>query len=130
VSGTPASGDAFFLVQGTSGLVHGSGFAYQLTYDVSGGDGEALQLNVHPMPSSGWGGAFLYSPCPRELEISNAAANGTTASYVATSESTCQAAQDCAGPVPAIAEICADGSSAGLSWGCVGGSCKLVSGCE
>jgi hypothetical protein len=30
---------------------------------------------MHPMPNSGFGGSFRYSPCPRELEISGGSAN-------------------------------------------------------
>jgi hypothetical protein len=67
---TTGCGNMFYLVQGTSGVVRGNGFAYQLTYDISP-NGAAFQLNMHPAPNSGFGSAFRYSPCPRELEMTS-----------------------------------------------------------
>jgi hypothetical protein len=66
--GGTVGGDMYYLVAGPSGPVRGSGFAYQLTYDVSS-SGSSFQLNMHPAPNSGFGGTFRYSPCPKEAEI-------------------------------------------------------------
>jgi hypothetical protein len=65
------SGDMYFLVQGPSGPVRGSGFAYQWTYDVSpeGGSGSYYQFSMHPAPNGGQGSSLLYSPCPEEIEF-------------------------------------------------------------
>lgn len=65
---TCPTGDMYFLVQGTSGPVRGSGFAYQWTYDVSL-EGSSYQFNMHPTPNSGTGGSLLYSPCPTEIDF-------------------------------------------------------------
>jgi hypothetical protein len=71
----PASGDAgtaggamYVLVQGPSGPVRGSGFAYQYTYRVDP-FGAELQATLFTSTGGGNGGAFAYSPCPRELEL-------------------------------------------------------------
>jgi hypothetical protein len=147
VSGTPASGNAYYLVSGPTGPVRGSGFAYQLTYDVSGGGASGpLQLNVHPTPNSGWGGSIRYSPCPMELEI-NDAVNASSSTLVRFSGdagvgsddtgvhsgdggASCQTAQDCTAAVPTLAEICPDGGSAPPVWACVSSMCQLVPGCD
>jgi hypothetical protein len=60
---------AYFLVQGPSGAVRGQGFAYQLTYDVWPGAPGHFELVMQPLPNATFGGGFLYSPSPRELEI-------------------------------------------------------------
>jgi hypothetical protein len=71
-------GDMFYLVDSPDGPVHGAGFDYQLTYDVSPQDpaeGPPVQLNMHPDPNSGFGGSFRYSPCPRQWQLSGGSAN-------------------------------------------------------
>lgn len=75
--GSTVGGFAYFLVSGPSGPVRGEGFAYQLTYDVSPEGPGAFQLNIHPTPSSGFGGGFIYSPSPRELQVNQDANPGT-----------------------------------------------------
>jgi hypothetical protein len=71
-SGSTVGGLMYYLVQSAAGPVRGSGFAYQLTYDLSPEALGVWQLNMHPDPNSGFGsGAFLYSPCPREFELNN-----------------------------------------------------------
>jgi hypothetical protein len=67
-NGGTMGGKMYYLVQGSAGLVRGVGAAYQLTYDLSP-EGRWFQLNIHATPSSGFGGSFRYSPCPRELEL-------------------------------------------------------------
>jgi hypothetical protein len=67
--GSTVGGDMYYLVAGPSGPQRGSGFAYQLKYDISPEGPAAFQLNMHPAPNSGFGGAFRYSPCPREFEV-------------------------------------------------------------
>ena len=70
-------GNMYYLVDGQDGPERGQGFDYQLTYDVSPQDpaeGAPSQLNMHPTPNSGFGGAFLYSPCPREWSMSGGSA--------------------------------------------------------
>lgn len=67
-NGPTVGGDAYYLVQGATGPVRGSGFNYQLTYDVSP-VGQSFQLNIHPAPNSGFGGSIRYSPCPTELQL-------------------------------------------------------------
>jgi len=69
-NGSTVGGNMYYLVQGATGPERGAGFDYQLTYDVSPEGPGQWQLNMHPMPNSGFGGSFRYSPCPRELEIS------------------------------------------------------------
>jgi hypothetical protein len=61
-------GRMYYLVRGATGLDRGPGAAYQLTYDLSP-EGSWFQLNMHPTPSSGFGSSFLYSPCPRQLDL-------------------------------------------------------------
>jgi hypothetical protein len=73
---TCGGGDMYYLVQSSSGPVRGTGFAYQLTYDVTP-NGNYFQLNMHPMPNSGFGGSFEYSPCPTEFLISGDPGNAT-----------------------------------------------------
>lgn len=79
----PGGGDMYYLVQGSSGPVRGQGFAYQLTYDVSSdgvlppGVTAAVQLNMHPTPNSGFGGAVRYSPCPTELWVQGSPGGAT-----------------------------------------------------
>jgi hypothetical protein len=68
--GSTVGGNMYYLVQSATGPVRGAGFDYQLTYDVSPEGPGQWQLNMHPMPNSGFGGSFRYSPCPREFEIS------------------------------------------------------------
>jgi len=66
------AGNAYYLVNGPSGPERGAGFAYQLTYDFEqwiSSVGVGTQVDVHPTPSSGFGGGIRYSPCPRELEL-------------------------------------------------------------
>jgi len=67
-SGLTVGGDLYYLVSGPSGPERGSGFDYQLKYDVSA-SGSLLQLNIHPAPNSGFGGSIRYSACPVELEL-------------------------------------------------------------
>jgi hypothetical protein len=67
VNGSTVGGNMYYLVQGPSGPVRGSGFAYQLTYDVSPEGPGSFQLNMHPAPNSGFGGSFRYSPCPTQF---------------------------------------------------------------
>ena len=68
-SGSTVGGNMYYLVQGTNGPERGPGFDYQLTYDVSPQGNGTFQLNMHPMPNSGFGGGFRYSPCPEQFEI-------------------------------------------------------------
>lgn len=67
------AGNAYYLVNGPAGPERGAGFAYQLTYDfeqwISGAGTVGTQVDVHPTPNSGFGGAIRFSPCPRELEL-------------------------------------------------------------
>jgi len=71
-------GNMYYLVDGEQGAERGKGFDYQLTYDVSPQDpliyGPPSQLNMHPTPNSGFGGGFVYSPCPREWSMSGGSA--------------------------------------------------------
>ena len=55
-------------------VLHGSGSAYELTYDVSLEGPGSFQLNMHPTSNSGFGGGFSYSPCPTEFVITNGSA--------------------------------------------------------
>jgi hypothetical protein len=71
-------GNMYYLVEGEDGPERGQGFDYQLTYDVSPqapSEGPPVQLNMHPTPNSGFGGPFLYSPCPRQWLIEGGSAN-------------------------------------------------------
>jgi hypothetical protein len=60
-----ADGRMYYLVAGAGGAVRGSGFDYQLTYDVlvSG------QVNMHPAPNAAFFGTLQYSSTPRELQL-------------------------------------------------------------
>jgi hypothetical protein len=62
------TGNLSYLIQGPTGPVPGTGFDYQLTYDISP-EGTQYQLNMHPAPDSGFASSFLYSSCPTELEL-------------------------------------------------------------
>jgi hypothetical protein len=75
-AGTTCGGQMYFLVQGPSGPVRGTGFDYELTYDVSP-EGTSYQLNMHPAGGGGIGGGFAYSPCPREFLIDGYGTNPT-----------------------------------------------------
>jgi hypothetical protein len=66
--GSTVGGDLYYLVSGPSGPERGSGFAYQLKYDV-GPSGSSVQLSIHPTPNSGFGGTLRYSACPREIDL-------------------------------------------------------------
>jgi hypothetical protein len=68
-SGSTVGGNMYYLVAGPSGPVRGSGFAYQLTYDISPEGPSSFQLNMHPAPNSGFAGSVRYSPCPAELQV-------------------------------------------------------------
>jgi hypothetical protein len=61
-------GNLYYLVNGPSGPVRGSGFAYQLTYNIAYSSG-SYGLSIHNGPNSGLGATFRYSPCPLELEL-------------------------------------------------------------
>lgn len=74
-NGSTVGGNMYYLVQGAAGPERGAGFDYQLTFDVSPEGPGQWQLNMHPMPNSGFGGSFRYSPCPREFQISGGSAN-------------------------------------------------------
>jgi hypothetical protein len=63
-------GHMYYLIAGANGPVRGAGFAYQLTYDVSG-----QQLDMHPAPNAGFFGFLDFSPCPREIHIASLAYN-------------------------------------------------------
>jgi hypothetical protein len=65
--GSTVGGNMYYLVQGPSGPVRGSGCNYQLTYDISP-EGTSYQFNVHPDPNSGFVLRLKYSACPRELD--------------------------------------------------------------
>ncbi len=67
-SGSTVGGNMYYLVQGPSGPVRGSGFAYQLTYDLSPEGPGSFQLNMHSGAGS-FGGFFRYSPCPTQFLI-------------------------------------------------------------
>jgi hypothetical protein len=89
-SRTGCTGNLYYLVQGSSGPVRGSGFAYQLTYDISP-EGAQYQLNMYPDPNSGFGSSFLYSPCPKELELPNVGyENPQPAATLVALDSACQ----------------------------------------
>jgi hypothetical protein len=68
-NGSTVGGNMYYLVAGPSGPVRGSGFAYQLTYDISPEGQSSFQLNMHAAPSSGFAGSVRYSPCPTELQL-------------------------------------------------------------
>jgi hypothetical protein len=68
-NGTTVGGNMYYLVAGPSGPIRGSGFAYQLTYDISPEGPSSFQLNMHPAPNSGFPGSVRYSPCPTELQL-------------------------------------------------------------
>ena len=68
-NGSTVGGNMYYLVAGPSGPVRGSGFAYQLTYDISPEGPSSFQLNMHPAPNSGFAGSVRYSPCPTELQL-------------------------------------------------------------
>jgi hypothetical protein len=63
-------GDLFYLVQGASGLVRGSGFAYQSTYQITT-DGPSVHLGVVDGSGGRWGTSARYSTDPHELVIAN-----------------------------------------------------------
>jgi hypothetical protein len=69
-NGGTVGGDMYLLVDGPSGPVPGQGFAYQFTYDVSPEGPGSFQLNMF-QNGGGFGGPFVYSPCPRELQLTN-----------------------------------------------------------
>jgi hypothetical protein len=68
-NGSTVGGNMYYLVAGRSGPVRGSGFAYQLTYDISPEGPSSFQLNMHAAPNSLFPGGVRYSPCPTELQL-------------------------------------------------------------
>jgi hypothetical protein len=67
--GSTPGGLAYFLVDGPEGPTPGSGFGYQLTYDVSQEEHD-FQVNMQPLPNEGIGGNLVFfSPSPRELQL-------------------------------------------------------------
>jgi len=64
-------------------------------------------------PNCPVGAPCPYSPC----ECSDASSGSPV---------TCKTASDCAGPVPALAEICPDGGTASGHWECKAGSCTIA----
>ncbi len=61
-------GNMYFLVQGPSGPVRGSGFSYEWTYDAYPEGPTWPQLFTHPTPNSGVSeSSLLYSSCPTQL---------------------------------------------------------------
>lgn len=104
---TTAGGAMYYLVAGPSGPVRGVGAAYQLAYDVSQESPTYCQLNMHPMPMSGFGGSVRSSPCPTEVQLS---INGTSALLVPVDGAASVAptpAPVAAGPGPAVPTGCA-----------------------
>lgn len=80
-NGWTVGGDAFYLVQGASGPVRGTGFDYQLTYSVADEttvDG-GFQFNLYKAPTIFTaGGAIRYSPCPTELQLGIFVSSGSS----------------------------------------------------
>jgi hypothetical protein len=78
-------GNMYYLVAGPAGPERGVGFEYHLTYDVSPQEvgSPPVQLNMHPTPTSGFGGNFLYSPCPLQWSLSGGSANPTAEAILA-----------------------------------------------
>jgi hypothetical protein len=68
--GVTVGGLMYYLVDGPSGPTPGEGFAYQLTYNIGVVDGTAFQLDMKSSLGA-FGGGFIYSPSPRELELDN-----------------------------------------------------------
>ena len=69
--GWTVGGDAYYLVQGPTGPVRGTGFAYQSTYsvaDVTAVNG-TFQFNLYSGPGRFTPGHVRYSPCPKELVL-------------------------------------------------------------
>lgn len=77
-NGSTGGGKMYYLVAGASGAERGSGFAYQLDYDISPEGESSYQINIHPQPNSGFWIRLRYSPCPSELEVSVFYAPGPT----------------------------------------------------
>ncbi|HEX4447142.1 MAG TPA: hypothetical protein VH044_10415 [Polyangiaceae bacterium] len=67
-SATCGGGNLYYLVAGPAGPVRGTGFAYELTYDVQN-NGSSYQMYIHPDSNSVWFASVEYSPCPTEIEI-------------------------------------------------------------
>ncbi|MET0791751.1 MAG: hypothetical protein ABW061_09545 [Polyangiaceae bacterium] len=83
--GTIQRGNMYYLVDSPDGAVRGSGFDYQLTYDVSPqdpADGPPVQLNIHPTPQSGFDVAFKSSLSPRQWQFSGGSANPDTSALL------------------------------------------------
>jgi hypothetical protein len=80
-SGTCMGGNLYYLVQGSSGLVRGQGFAYELEYELVAIGGLELDLSV--APNGGWTTSIRYSANPRALDITSLGYNsGATMSPV------------------------------------------------
>jgi hypothetical protein len=62
-----SNGNMYYLVQGADGPVRGQGFDYQLTYNLYPEGPNSYQLDMYQ--NGGFGGAWRYSPCPKELQI-------------------------------------------------------------
>ncbi len=67
-------GDMYLLVQGPSGPVRGSGFAYQWTYNVSDEIASGRDYFSFTLTNAGggnWTTTLVYSPCPTEVEVAS-----------------------------------------------------------
>ena len=63
------TGNVYYLVLQNGTLTRGSGFNYQLTYDVTPEGVDGIQLNVHPAPGQGAPYSVKASSCPLEVEL-------------------------------------------------------------
>jgi hypothetical protein len=69
-----SNGNMYYLVQGPSGPVRGQGFNYQLTYNLYPEGPNSYQLDMYQ--NGGFGGAWRYSACPKELQIQQTEGSG------------------------------------------------------
>ena len=76
VLNSPEGGNFYFLVQGSNGPVRGEGVDYQMVYYVAQeGSLAYFTLIMSKESLGGFGGAFRYSPCPREFQIDGGSTN-------------------------------------------------------
>jgi hypothetical protein len=69
-----ANGNMYYLIDSPDGPVRGQGFAYQLTWNLYPETPNYYQLDMYQ--NGGFGGAWRYSPCPKELQIQQTEGSG------------------------------------------------------
>jgi hypothetical protein len=95
--------------------------------ECDGGSGEADAIAPPPVCVCSVPACIGDAPCaPVPCECDGGSGGATGVDAGSGGEVTCVKAQDCTGPVPALAERCSDGGYASGHWTCVDKACQLA----